>query len=328
LLRVVQLKHLILAGSDYIDKIWGTKLRERLRTVKYRRELFRLHLYNWRIYRHAQVFGFIQIETYSPCNRRCSCCPVGYKKRRVTRMSDSLFRRIIDQLAERNYQGEIALHFYNEPLLEKRLPNFISYAHQKCPKSFIYFASNGDYLTIEMFRELIKRGLSQLVLSQYDPVPKERLRIFLESADDNDWKYFTFERKVVEEYTWSNRAGSIPKWRINEPLKQRCTRPEVQMIINAQGQVPLCCNDYFGEESLGDVSRENVFDIWNSKRAKEIRSHLRKANRHKIKLCSGCDWHNEGVRYSRKRTAYDTDRAPWSPADFDYRRPVSRSYRA
>jgi hypothetical protein len=37
-------------------------------------------------------------------------------------MPDALFRRIIDQLAERRYQGEIAFHFFNEPLLEKRLP--------------------------------------------------------------------------------------------------------------------------------------------------------------------------------------------------------------
>ena len=277
-----------------------------MRTIKSaifnRLMLFQLSLYNLKVYGHPQVFGFIQIETYSPCNRRCSCCPVGYKKRPVTEMPDALFRRIIDQLAERGYQGEIALHFYNEPLLEKRLSDFVSYAHQKCPESFIYFASNGDYLTIETFRELVNRGLSNVVLCQYDAVPEERLRLFLELADDNDRKHFTFYRHVIEENKrWKNRAGSIPKWRIKEPLKRRCTRPEVQMIINARGQVPLCCCDYFCEENLGDVSKENVFDIWNSKRAKEIRAHLRQGNRHKVGLCSGCDWPAESIRFSRPR---------------------------
>jgi len=79
-------------------------------------------LRNLWFYGQADVFGNIGIETFSPCNRKCGFCPVGLGKREVDKMPEALFERIIDPLAARGYRGEIGLHFYNEPLLDPRLP--------------------------------------------------------------------------------------------------------------------------------------------------------------------------------------------------------------
>ena len=65
--------------------------------------------------------GSFRLKLDPPATAVAAAAQWDIKKRPVTEMPDALFRRIIDQLAERGYQGEIALHFYNEPLLEKRL---------------------------------------------------------------------------------------------------------------------------------------------------------------------------------------------------------------
>jgi MoaA/NifB/PqqE/SkfB family radical SAM enzyme len=275
--------------------------------IAQRYELLRLYAYNLWHYGHPVVFSQIQIETYSPCNRKCSSCPVGIQKRPVTTMPDAVFRQIIDQLAERDYRGEIALHFYNEPLLDKRLMDFIGYAAEKCPRSHIYFATNGDYLEVSRFREMLHRGLSSVCISQYDKELSQNLRAFLSAVDDKDKEHFEHHLRIIDEISvWGSRGGTIKKWRLDAPLEQRCARPEVQMIVDVTGKVPLCCCDYFGQERLGDVTRENIFQIWRSRRIREIRFALRKGHRKQIPLCSGCNWFEERIFLPRKKLGYDT----------------------
>lgn len=267
-----------------------------------RLNLLAFQLYNFLHYRRLEVFGNICLETYSPCNRVCSCCPVGYDKRPVKKMSDELFRRIIDQLAARKYAGEICFHFYNEPLLDKRLLEFVGYAHSKCPKSYIYFASNGDYVDIGTFRKLVQAGLSSIRLNQYDKEPAPNLKEFLVQAGERDKPFFIHNVKVIEEFPhWMNRAGNVPKLRIQEPLRRRCIRPERQLVINAEGKVAQCCCDYYAAGGLGDASRENVFDIWRSEEFKRLRALLREGRRSEISLCKACDWFEETIAFPLKR---------------------------
>lgn len=261
-----------------------------------------LHAYNLIRYRQSEVFASIVIETFSPCNRTCACCPVGYERRPVAKMSEGLFRKIIDQLAARRYAGEIALHFYNEPTLDDRLRDFIRYAHEKCPQSFIYFASNGDFMTIEKFRDYVRNGLSQVHLTQYDRQPGPTLKKFLESLTVEDRKHLAFGVRLAEDTTrWSNRAGFLPVRTLHRPLNRRCSRPDRQLVINAEGKVAQCCCDYRTTGDLGDAATENVFDIWSSGKFKDIRAVLRKGDRGALELCRQRDWSDEVIKLPRRR---------------------------
>lgn len=262
--------------------------------------LHALHILNLMRYGQTEVFTNIAIETYSPCNRKCNFCPVGHERRPVMKMPEELFQRIIDQLAERNYTGEIALHFYNEPTLDKRLGSFIRYAHERCPKSFIYFASNGHLLTLKKFRSYVRDGLSEVSLTQYDRDPAPPLRKFLELATNQDREHFSF-RQVDENSLWSNRAGHVPGNGISSPIRQRCQRPEWQLVVNAAGKVAQCCCDYRPSAGLGDVASENVFEIWRGNQFRSIRAELRKGNRATLALCRYCDWPEEVFRLPRSR---------------------------
>ena len=266
------------------------------RAIVFRASPLRFHASNLVRYGRAEVFGNIVIETFSPCNRTCACCPVGHVRRPVGRMPDSLFRRIIDQLAERNYAGEIALHFYNEPTLDDRLGDFIRYARSRCPKSYLYFASNGDFLTPDKFRAFVRDGLTEVHLTQYDREPKPALRTFLDALTDRDRAHVRFEKRVVEEFpNWSNRAGHLPDRKLGGPLRRRCARPDRQLVVNAEGKVAQCCCDYLAEGDFGDTATENVFDIWRNQRFRAIRAELRRGHRAALPLCRDCDWFEEVV---------------------------------
>lgn len=244
--------------------------------------------YNLINYKNAQVFKDIVIETSSACNRRCRYCPVTYYPRNDLKMPEDTFYRVINQLAERHYRGEIYLNCYNEPLLDDRLPQFIKYASDKCPQSFIYLASNGDLLDLSAFKKLIQSGISLIVVTQYDKEMGKNLKELLSAMEESDKKYIEIHNG--SDLNLCNRAGALKELQIEESIAYKCSRPDIQLIISAEGRAVLCCNDYFGEEVMGDVSKENVFDIWVKNRFRDIRRDLRRGKRKNIGICSRCDF--------------------------------------
>lgn len=50
----------------------------------------------------------------------------------------------------------------NEPLIDKRLPEFLKYALQKLPKEIIRFSTNGMLLKGSVAEELSNVGLDEL----------------------------------------------------------------------------------------------------------------------------------------------------------------------
>ena len=64
------------------------------------------------------LFSQVLIETRTDCNKRCSFCPQSFYKRTVESIKWSVYKKIIDSLAEIGFAGRIALLVSNEPLLE------------------------------------------------------------------------------------------------------------------------------------------------------------------------------------------------------------------
>ncbi|MCX8064514.1 MAG: radical SAM protein [Candidatus Hydrogenedentes bacterium] len=109
----------------------------------------------------------MQIQTLTGCNGRCIFCPnEDFIKSHLPtgRMSWDLFKFIIDKLAEIN-PHRIMPYLQNEPLLDDRLPDFISYIHSKMPNVTTLVVTNGTRLTLEMGERLIKSGLKRLKVS-------------------------------------------------------------------------------------------------------------------------------------------------------------------
>jgi radical SAM protein with 4Fe4S-binding SPASM domain len=103
------------------------------------------------------------VEPANYCNLSCPHCPTGRKLIEKTdkRLSVSDFKEYIDALLpELMY---LNLYFQGEPLLNKELPEMISYASGK--GIFTCVSTNGNALTEDVVKSLSHSGIGRLIIS-------------------------------------------------------------------------------------------------------------------------------------------------------------------
>lgn len=241
------------------------------------------------------LFNNIEIETVNRCNGTCSFCPVNKNQdpREYKKMPEELFKKIIKELKEINYNGAIALHSNNEPLLDKKICNYAKYTRKELPNSYIYLYTNGTLLTIDKFCELIT-NLDLLVIDNYndniqfiEPV-KEIFNYCIQHPE--------LKKKVridmrLQNQILTSRGGQSDNRDEILTLKSSCLLPFNKIVVQPDGRIPLCCCDPFGKVILGDLNTEKLVDIWNCKKARALRESLYKEqySRKNLKLCSKCD---------------------------------------
>lgn len=109
----------------------------------------------------------VQIQTQSGCNARCVFCPneaVLNSDISMGRMPPEQFQRIIDELAE-TQPRRVSLYLQNEPMLDKRLPDFVKYVSERIPLTSTLVTTNGTYLHEERAAALVDAGLKRLKVS-------------------------------------------------------------------------------------------------------------------------------------------------------------------
>ncbi|MBP8132304.1 MAG: radical SAM protein [Candidatus Hydrogenedentes bacterium] len=109
----------------------------------------------------------VQIQTQAGCNGRCIFCPneaVLESGLEHGRMPFDLFRKIIDELAE-TQPRRIMLYLQNEPLNDRRLPEFVRYVSARIPDTVTLVTTNGTGLSEEMGEQLIDAGLKRVKVS-------------------------------------------------------------------------------------------------------------------------------------------------------------------
>lgn len=238
------------------------------------------------------MFTEIAIETITACNHRCLYCPNSKFDRGAIKnkklMEDKLFFKIIDELAELGFKGELKPHGYGEPLLDHRLPELISYAKTNLPEVKILLYSNGDFLNIDKYNELVQSGVRHFIITQHGTERSTGLDEVIDyrnhyKPQDVDFTLTKFEQNM----TLLNRGGLIDR---QPSFKLKiCFEPTKAVAVDYQGKVVLCCNDYLGTVVLGTLKNQRLIDIWESKRYKEIRKELRRGlfNYDICKKCSG-----------------------------------------
>ncbi|MHB8084681.1 MAG: radical SAM/SPASM domain-containing protein [Dehalococcoidia bacterium] len=231
----------------------------------------------------------IAIEINSFCNRKCLNCPNHDYIRPVAFLESDLFHKIVDELGEMKYKGRFTFNLFNEPMLDKRLPEFIAYVKQKLPAVFINLNTNGDLLDRSTWLNLRASGLDSAIISQYDRKVNENMVKLLEDISDEERKHM-FVRVFDIERDCSNVGGLIKvNNNIQLPQKKSCWRPFHQLAVNYKGNVQLCCVDYFSSTELGDLRKQSIREIWKSIKFAYYRFWLINKRRDFIKLCKACD---------------------------------------
>jgi radical SAM protein with 4Fe4S-binding SPASM domain len=112
---------------------------------------------------------FIEIETFTYCNRVCWFCGNSKIDRRSKNyyMDENLYLKVIQDLSSIDYRGSIAYGRYNEPLSDRIILTRIRQARELLPNAHLYTHTNGDYLTRELLDELRDAGLNRLRVQAY-----------------------------------------------------------------------------------------------------------------------------------------------------------------
>lgn len=237
------------------------------------------------------LWDTIEIETFNRCNGECSFCPVNrhIDPRKPVRMKESLFQKIIDELGALEYCGSLSLFSNNEPYLDNRIIDFMKYAREEVPKAHLMIYTNGTLLSMEKYRESLKY-LDEIYIDNYsdDGTLHENIKLiknYMEANEDAKKKTVIAMRKQNEVLT--SRGGNAP----NKKAKGQtlpCFLPFRQIVIRPDGKMSLCCNDVFGEHTMGDLNCQSLIEAWHSVQYKNVRKVL-SSGRKSIKMCSTCD---------------------------------------
>ena len=145
----------------------------------------------------------LQIETVNKlCNAKCDMCTIFIDKRNAEIMSLEKFKQIIDRFIPFKEDLEfLTLHGCGEPLLDKTLPEKISYA-KKLGFKGIGFSTNAGLLTPDISKKLLESGLDTLICS-IDGFTKEVQETIRLKAGDFDEIY-----NNVQEYIKIRDSGA------------------------------------------------------------------------------------------------------------------------
>lgn len=234
----------------------------------------------------------IEIETFNRCNGECSFCPVNKNSdpRYPVKMEENLFEKIINELSELSYDGNIFLHSNNEPFLDSRIVNFMRIAKERVPKAHLSVYTNGTLLTMDKFVRAMKY-LDSIYIDNYSDEGiwggnVTEIRQFCKENIEVGRRVTISMRKQNE--VLSSRGGTAPNKEKHIRNSLPCLLVFTQLIVRPDGKVSLCCNDPLGDYTLGDLNVQTMKEVWNSSRYKNLRKALR-VSRRNIEKCKYCD---------------------------------------
>ncbi len=259
----------------------------------------------------------LRLESTNHCNFSCSFCPHPTMVRKKGFMDESTIHNIIEQASILGFRM-LDLRNFGEPIMDKRLASFASFARDK-GFSKIYIHTNGHLLTPKRLNEWGASGITEVNLSLS---PK---REFGETRPDvNVEKYFnniellvrakpeylkilnvdyiktglSTNQEEAEFETWLSELGiqkrieiELHNWAVGEDKSNyMCHRLWSSVTVLWNGDVSLCCLDYEGDYNLGflgEGSTETLLSIINSDKYIEIRkNHL---SGKFLEKCASCD---------------------------------------
>lgn len=246
-----------------------------------------------RIIEESNLPSLIEIETINKCNNDCSFCPANYKvdKRERLEMNDELFEKIINDLSDLQFSGTVSLHSNNEPLLDKKLIKREKYLREKLPFARNILFTNGILLNISNIKELEKYIdciVVDVYLDDFNVYPKNIIEI--EKIINKNITKILIRDKNAE---LSTRGGLAPninmEFNNNDCINELCFLPFSQLVVRPNGDISLCCNDVYGYYTLGNLKQNNIIEIWNNEKRKQIQNEMIKNKRKNINLCKDCN---------------------------------------
>lgn len=267
----------------------------------------------------------VRIETCTLCNYNCLMCPRDSFKRSKKIMDLDLFKFIINRILESPLNIElVTLSGFGEFSLDPTRKEKI----KLIKKNFkdIHIVTNLSNFNLEDMQILLD-NITTLRVSlygrdqkTYQTIHHPPNKIRLKDIEDkvhffNNYKkgdqqlilsYIELEENKHQTQDWikhwKNLADNIEVWKphnwtdgknyrkISERKMETCGRPFNSPVqIQVDGTVNVCCFDYNGILTIGDLKTESLEEIYNSKLMQKIQFYHSNGLADNIELCKDCD---------------------------------------
>ena len=239
---------------------------------------------------------YIDIETSSQCNRRCSYCTNSINDRFTSNhfIEEETFELFINQLSEIEYDQEIHFVGYNEPLMHREhIVKSIRHAREKLPEANLMVFTNGDFLEPGYINELHHAGLNSINISIHtapgqiysdgemisriyqmgkklgiDPVLKGFEKgCFIEASFPYKSLHISMYQKDYS-HLGHNRGGLLHDVGEEHHRVAACFAPLLQFVVGHTGNVMPCCamvsdDDHHEPYIVGKITKsQTIFDIY------------------------------------------------------------------
>lgn len=266
----------------------------------------------------------IRIETTNRCQANCIICPRDQMTRELETMSQEDFCDIVIKLSK--YKPEmISLFGMGEPLIDKGLEAKIGFANFHGYETFI--TTNAGLLDFDRIHILLNSGLTKIRFSvhalypnDYEEIHKglnykvvdrnisnflglnegfygaihDRIETHLsvipmngESIKDikDKWEKVVDYLEIWKPHNW---AGGKDFRKVDKQMYS-CGRPFVGPLqINVDGSVMICCFDYDGKMTIGNILEQSLEEILDGEEYKGIRE-VHKLGLIQMLPCNKCD---------------------------------------
>jgi len=261
----------------------------------------------------------VQIESTNICNARCVFCPRDEMHRKQGVMDEALFRKVVDECAALGIQ-HVRLHNFGEPFVDRHLAEKIAYAKRQGIAE-VGVISNGSLIDEQVARAVIDAGLDAINISvdasgrevfertrvglKYDKVianierlvrlrgelgrthPKLILSFVRQDNGEEErafierWRQVADKVHITDIHNW---AGTLNR---ESDVRFPCYRQWLTFTVLWDGRVSLCCADFDGKVTLGDLRTSSLREIWDSEAYRAVRrEHLQSGG---PAICHGCD---------------------------------------
>ena len=144
-----------------------------------------------------------------------------------------------------------------------------------------------------------KKNILNFVRLRNDKNSTTKIYLSFVESDDNkhevkryiqEWKGLVDGVSVSLIHNWTGDIESKEFIYKKSLLRDPCRLLWMDMVINWDGKVPLCCNDYEAKVELGDINSQTIMEVWGGQRLELIRqNHLKKEFGH-IPICVNCQY--------------------------------------
>ena len=234
----------------------------------------------------------IELNITELCNRTCSFCPRHdpevYPNQKLF-MDEYTVQKLATELNASDWYGDIHITGFGEPHTHPHLLEIVQIL--RTTSAYIEITTNGDRLIdsdLRYTKKLFDAGLDMLTVDCYDGEQQYTKRksemLFLKGKWRLRKHYDTGNaQELIEEYGFNNRSGIMG----GSGIQNQCYLPFYKTMIDWNGNVILCCNDWHRKAgNMGNILETSFEECWNSAKLQGIRTELAKGIRRGV--CENC----------------------------------------